>query len=99
MPWRQDDAHARSFIAGDGSAEAASKSGLAAALSLHAQVQSMTMQCALTGDRGLLRQVILTDPLVAATMEPHEADALTEELLEVNARYLPQFASSIGGAA
>jgi alpha-galactosidase/6-phospho-beta-glucosidase family protein len=59
----------------------------------------MTMQCALTGDRGLLRQVILTDPLVAATLEPHEADALTEELLEVNARYLPQFASQIGGAS
>ena len=42
---------------------------------------------------------MLTDPLVAATLEPHEAEALTDELLEVNARYLPQFASSIGGAA
>jgi alpha-galactosidase len=72
--------------------------GLAAALGLHAQVQAMTMQCALTGDRELLRQVILTDPLVAATLEPHQAMALEEELLEVNARYLPQFASA-GGAA
>ncbi len=72
--------------------------GLAAALSLHAQVQAMTMQCALTGDRGLLRQVILTDPLVAATLEPREAQGLEEELLAVNARYLPQFASA-GGAA
>ena len=50
--------------------------GLAATLSLHAQVQAMTMQSALTGDRGLLRQVMLTDPLVAATLEPHEAEAL-----------------------
>jgi len=73
--------------------------GLAATLSLHSQVQAMTMQSALTGDRGLLRQAILADPLVAATLEPHEAEALTDELLEVNARYLPQFASSIGGAA
>jgi alpha-galactosidase len=73
--------------------------GLAAALSLHAQVQSMTMQCALSGDRGLLRQAILTDPLVAATLEPREAEALLEELLAVNARYLPQFASLVGGAA
>ncbi len=73
--------------------------GLAAALSLHAQVQVMTMQCALTGDRGLLRQVILTDPLVAATLEPHQAEAMAEELLEVNARYLPQFAPAGGGAS
>jgi alpha-galactosidase len=72
--------------------------GLAATLGQHAQVQAMTMQCALTGDRALLRQTILTDPLVAATLEPHEAEALERELLEVNARYLPQFASA-GGAA
>ncbi len=73
--------------------------GLAATLSLHSQVQAMTMQSALTGDRGLLRQAMLADPLVAATLEPHEADALTADLLEVNARYLPLFASSTGGAA
>jgi alpha-galactosidase len=72
--------------------------GLAATLSLHAQVQRMTMECALTGDRGLLRQVLLTDPLVAATLEPPEVEALEAELLEVNARYLPQFAAA-GGAA
>jgi alpha-galactosidase len=71
--------------------------GLAATLGLHSQVQVMTMQSALTGDRGLLRQTILTDPLVAATLEPHEAEALTDDLLEANAHYLPQFASSIGG--
>ena len=71
--------------------------GLAATLSLHAQVQEMTMRCALTGDRGLLRQVMLTDPLVAATLEPRQAEALTEELLAVNARYLPQFVPA-GGA-
>jgi alpha-galactosidase len=73
--------------------------GLAAALSLHSQVQAMTMQAALTGDRELLRQAILADPLVAATLEPPQAEALTAQLLEVNARYLPQFTSSIGGAA
>lgn len=73
--------------------------GLAAPLSLHAQVQSMTMQCALTGDRELLRQVILTDPLVAATLEPPQAEALTDELLEANARHLPQFAARNAGAA
>jgi alpha-galactosidase/6-phospho-beta-glucosidase family protein len=71
--------------------------GLAAMLSLHSQVQAMTMQSALTGDRGLLRQTILTDPLVAATLEPRAAEALTADLLKANAAYLPQFASSIGG--
>jgi alpha-galactosidase len=71
--------------------------GLAATLSLHSQLQVMTMQSALTGDRGLLRQTILTDPLVAATLEPDEAEALTDDLLKANAPYLPQFASSIGG--
>jgi alpha-galactosidase len=71
--------------------------GLAATLSLHSQVQAMTMQSALTGDRRLLRQTILTDPLVAGTLEPPEAEALTDDLLKVNAPYLPQFASSIGG--
>ena len=72
--------------------------GLAGPLSLHAQVQALTMEAALTGDRGLLRQAMLTDPLVAATLEPHQAEALTDELLAVNARYLPQFAPA-GGAA
>ena len=46
-------------------------------LCLHAQVQAMTMQSALTGDRGLLRQAMLADPLVAATLEPHQIEALT----------------------
>ena len=73
--------------------------GLAATLSVHSQVQAMTTQSALTGDRGLLRQTILTDPLVAATLEPHKAEALLDDLLEANAPYLPQFASSIGGTA
>jgi alpha-galactosidase/6-phospho-beta-glucosidase family protein len=73
--------------------------GLAATLSLHSQVQVMTMQSALTGDRGLLRQTILTDPLVAATLEPHQAEALTDDLLKANAAYLPQFSSSIGGTS
>jgi alpha-galactosidase len=72
--------------------------GLAATLSLHSLVQAMTMESALTGDRALLRQAILTDPLVAATLEPRQADDLTDELLAVNARYLPHFATSIGGA-
>jgi alpha-galactosidase/6-phospho-beta-glucosidase family protein len=33
------------------------------------------------------------DPLLDATLEPRQIEALMEEMLAVNERYLPQFAS------
>ncbi|MCU1495017.1 MAG: hypothetical protein JWO62_2781 [Acidimicrobiaceae bacterium] len=66
--------------------------GLAAVLGQHALVEELTAEVALTGDRSLLRQLMTVDPLLDATLEPHEIEALTKEMLDVNARYLPQFA-------
>jgi alpha-galactosidase/6-phospho-beta-glucosidase family protein len=34
---------------------------------------------------------MMVDPLLSATLEPPAIEALTEEMLEVNRRYLPQF--------
>ena len=65
--------------------------GLAAVLSEHALVEEMTAEAALSGDRSLLRQAMTADPLLDATLEPAEIEALMEEMLTVNERYLPQF--------
>lgn len=65
--------------------------GLAAALSQHALVEVLTAKAALSGDRGILRQAMMVDPLLAATLEPPAIEALTDEMLEVNGRFLPQF--------
>jgi alpha-galactosidase len=67
--------------------------GLAAVLSEHALVEEITAEAALTGDRSLLRQAMTADPLLDATLEPPEIEALMEEMLTVNERYLPQFFS------
>ena len=67
--------------------------GLAAVLGQHALVEEMTADAALTGDRSLLRQAMTADPLLDATLEPHQIEALTEEMLATNGRYLPQFCS------
>jgi alpha-galactosidase/6-phospho-beta-glucosidase family protein len=65
--------------------------GLAAVLSRHALVQELTAEAALTGSRQLLRQAMTADPLLDATLEPAEIDALTSEMLAANAAFLPQF--------
>ncbi|HEX5289770.1 MAG TPA: hypothetical protein VFX25_12940 [Streptosporangiaceae bacterium] len=65
--------------------------GLAAVLSRHALVQELTAQAALTGSHRLLRQAMAADPLLDATLEPAQIEALTRDLLAANAAYLPQF--------
>jgi alpha-galactosidase/6-phospho-beta-glucosidase family protein len=67
--------------------------GLAAVLSRHALVEELTAQAALTGSRQLLRQAMAADPLLDATLEPAEIEALTTEMLAANAPFLPQFAT------
>jgi Family 4 glycosyl hydrolase C-terminal domain len=62
--------------------------GLAGILSRHAQVQQLTMQAALTGDRLLLDQAMSTDPLLEATLEPDQIRQLTADMLEANRPYL-----------
>jgi alpha-galactosidase len=65
--------------------------GLAAVLSRHALVEELTAEAALTGSHDLLRQAMAADPLLDATLEPPEIEALTSEMLAANARFLPQF--------
>jgi alpha-galactosidase len=65
--------------------------GLAAVLSRHALVEELTARAALTGSHGLLRQAMAADPLLDATLEPAQIEALTRDMLAANAAYLPQF--------
>ncbi len=62
--------------------------GLAGILTRHAQVQHLTMQAALTGDRRLLDQAMSTDPLLEATLEPGQIRQLTDDMLEANRPHL-----------
>lgn len=65
--------------------------GLAAVLSRHALVEELTAEAALSGDRKLLRQAMMADPLLDATLEPPAIEALMGDMLDVNAPFLPQF--------
>jgi alpha-galactosidase len=62
--------------------------GLAGILARHAQVERLTMQAALTGDRSLLDQAMSADPLLEATLEPGQIGQLTADMLEANRPYL-----------
>jgi alpha-galactosidase/6-phospho-beta-glucosidase family protein len=71
--------------------EAHAPAGLAEILRRHSAVQEMTVQAALDGDRALARAAWLLDPL-AARGDFAETEAMSRELLEGTARWLPQFA-------
>jgi alpha-galactosidase len=68
--------------------------GLATVLSHHARVQDLTAVAALSGDRDVLRQAMTADPLLEATLEPPQLEALLQEMLMANAQFLPQFFST-----
>lgn len=53
--------------------------------------QELTVEAALTGDRSLVYEAMLTDPL-CAHLAYDDAIAMTDELLEATAPWLPQFA-------
>jgi alpha-galactosidase len=65
---------------------------LAAHLRLHASVQRLTVEAALTGDRRTALQAFLLDPATAAVLEPPQIAQMLDEMLRANARYLPRFA-------
>jgi alpha-galactosidase/6-phospho-beta-glucosidase family protein len=65
---------------------------LAAHLRRHVDVQKLTVEAALTGDRRTALQAVLLDPMVEAAQEPAETAQMLDEMLAANARYLPQFA-------
>jgi alpha-galactosidase len=54
----------------------------------HVLNQELTVEAALTGDRNLVLQAMLNDPLVRNL---EDAKRITDELLEANKRWLPQF--------
>jgi alpha-galactosidase len=53
--------------------------------------QELTVQAALTGDRGLVAQAMLADPIAGGLPWEH-VTAMTDELLAATADWLPQFA-------
>jgi alpha-galactosidase len=64
----------------------------AAHLRLHIAGQELTVEAALTGDRDVALQAFMNDPQISSKLEPEAAEHLMEELLDVHADYLPQFA-------
>ena len=54
-------------------------------------VQEMTVQAALTGDRELAKLAVLHDPLSAAVCSPDEIYSMCDEMFEALAPWLPQF--------
>ncbi len=64
---------------------------LAALNRSNVSVQELAVQAALSGDRDLVHQAVLMDPLTAAQLTMDEIHALVDELLVAEAAYLPQF--------
>jgi alpha-galactosidase len=64
--------------------------GVQNVLQKHVANQEMTVQAALTGDRGLALQVLLNDPL-SSRLAITQAQHMLDELLKANRRYLGRF--------
>jgi len=71
----------------------------AATCSASVNVQRMSVRAAITGDVELLKQAVLHDPLVGAICTPDEVWQMVDELLVAQAKWLPQYADAIPGAA
>jgi len=54
-------------------------------------VQEMTVEAALTGNRDLVKLAVLHDPLTGAVCSPDEVYAMCDEMFEALAPWLPQF--------
>ncbi len=65
--------------------------GCAAVCNVSISVQRLAVRAAVTGDRVLLRQAMLLDPLVGAVCNPQEVYDMTEEMLNANKALLPQY--------
>jgi alpha-galactosidase len=66
----------------------------AATCSVSVNVQRMAVQAAISGDRKLLQQAILHDPLSGAICDPEEIWQMTDEMLVAQAEWLPQYQAS-----
>jgi len=58
---------------------------------LSAQIEEMTVEASLTGNKTLVYQAIYNDPLTAAVLSLAEIRKMVDEMFAQNAPYLPQF--------
>jgi alpha-galactosidase len=65
---------------------------LAALNRTNINVQELIVEAALTGDIEAVHHAVLLDPLTAAVCSLPQIRAMTTELLQAQARWLPQFA-------
>lgn len=56
-------------------------------------VQKLSVEAAVHGDVELLKRAALMDPLTGAVLNPPEVWALIDEMLEAQAKWLPQYAA------
>ncbi len=61
-------------------------------------VQRLGVMAAVRGDATLLKQAMLLDPLVGAVCNPPEVWRMADEMLVVQAKWLPQYAGEITAA-
>ena len=65
--------------------------GILTQLRRHVDLQEMTVEAALTGDRKLALEVLLNDPMCGAVRDFRDIEKMLDELLHANRRWLPQF--------
>ncbi len=64
---------------------------LAALNRLSVNVQELTVEAALKGKREAVYHAVMLDPLTSAVCTLDDIRALVDEMLEIQARWLPQF--------
>lgn len=69
--------------------------GCAAVCSQSAWVQRLSVEAAVAGDRQLLIQAMMMDPLTGAVCNTYEIDQMVDEYLIEQAQWLPQYAEEI----
>lgn len=69
--------------------------GCAAVCSQSAWVQRLSVEAAVAGDRQLLIQAMMMDPLTGAVCNTYEIDQMVDEYLIEQAHWLPQYADEI----
>lgn len=68
---------------------------LAVMTGVSAQSEELAVKGCITGDKHMIFQAILFDPLTAAVLSMDEISSMVEEMFEVNKDYLPQFYSNV----
>lgn len=64
---------------------------LASFFGLHLDVQELTIEAALTGDRRIAQQAFELDPFISSKLTINETSQLLDEMLRAHAANLPQF--------